>query len=321
MRAQHAWMRQAVGLIRSMDGRRPIRLALRSRAIGTGSTTSTLILEEGTADAIRDSCTAIPLSVDRWRDGRVGRHPVSPRARCCAIADAASLAQAGPQPAASPDARSRCSSSARIRRRIRPPASIRPIGAPLARKGIQLTPVLSPAALTAERLAYYDAIIIYGNHTDAHARPGEGARSTSSRAARASSRCTRRPRCSPGPSATPRSSAPQAPASGHAAASSPPRSSSRRTRRCRACSRSRRGTKPSPSRSRTPTDRTVLMERVDGTGRTPWTWVRNQGKGRVFYTAYGHDQRTWNNPGFQTLVEQRGRLERARAGARRRSSS
>ena len=51
------------------------------------------------------------------------------------------------------------------------------------------------------------------------------------------------------------------------------------------------------------TDRTVLMERVDGTGRTPWTWVRNQGKGRVFYTAYGHDQRTWNNPAFQTLVE------------------
>ena len=49
--------------------------------------------------------------------------------------------------------------------------------------------------------------------------------------------------------------------------------------------------------------RTVLMERVDGTGRTPWTWVRDQGKGKVFYTAYGHDQRTWNNPGFQTLVE------------------
>ena len=24
-----------------------------------------------------------------------------------------------------------------------------------------------------------------------------------------------------------------------------------------------------------------------------------QGKGRVFYTAYGHDQRTWNNPGFR----------------------
>ena len=51
------------------------------------------------------------------------------------------------------------------------------------------------------------------------------------------------------------------------------------------------------------TDRTVLMERVDGTGRTPWTWVRTQGKGRVFYSAYGHDQRTWNNDGFKTLVE------------------
>ena len=38
------------------------------------------------------------------------------------------------------------------------------IGAPLARKGIQLTPVLSPAALTAERLANYDALLIYGNH-------------------------------------------------------------------------------------------------------------------------------------------------------------
>ena len=35
----------------------------------------------------------------------------------------------------------------------------------------------------------------------------------------------------------------------------------------------------------------------------PWTWVRTHGKGRVFYTAWGHDQRTWGNPGFQNLVE------------------
>src|SRR5439155_9223912 len=28
-----------------------------------------------------------------------------------------------------------------------------------------------------------------------------------------------------------------------------------------------------------------------------------QGKGRVFYTAWGHDRRTWTNPGFQNLVE------------------
>ena len=53
-----------------------------------------------------------------------------------------------------------------------------------------------------------------------------------------------------------------------------------------------------------PADRTVLMERADAGARTPWTWVRTQGKGRVFYTAYGHDERTWNKPGFQTLIEQ-----------------
>ncbi|HEX8041118.1 MAG TPA: ThuA domain-containing protein, partial [Chryseosolibacter sp.] len=49
-------------------------------------------------------------------------------------------------------------------------------------------------------------------------------------------------------------------------------------------------------------DRTVLMERVEGDHREPWTWVKEQGKGRVFYTAYGHDERTWNNPGFQKLI-------------------
>jgi putative membrane-bound dehydrogenase-like protein len=50
-------------------------------------------------------------------------------------------------------------------------------------------------------------------------------------------------------------------------------------------------------------DRTVLSYRVDDQGREPWTWIRTQGKGRVFYTAWGHDQRTWGNPGFQNLVE------------------
>ena len=29
---------------------------------------------------------------------------------------------------------------------------------------------------------------------------------------------------------------------------------------------------------------------------------RNQGKGRVFYTASGHDERTWRLPKFQKLV-------------------
>ena len=50
-------------------------------------------------------------------------------------------------------------------------------------------------------------------------------------------------------------------------------------------------------------DRTVLEYREDKLGKEPWTWVRTHGKGRVFYTAWGHDQRTWTNPGFVDLLE------------------
>lgn len=50
-------------------------------------------------------------------------------------------------------------------------------------------------------------------------------------------------------------------------------------------------------------DRTVLAERRDDKGAEPYTWVRYHGKGRVFYTAWGHDQRTWGNTSFQALVE------------------
>jgi putative membrane-bound dehydrogenase-like protein len=50
-------------------------------------------------------------------------------------------------------------------------------------------------------------------------------------------------------------------------------------------------------------DRTVLEYRIEGKVKEPWTWVRTQGKGRVFYTAWGHDHRTWGNPGFHALVE------------------
>lgn len=46
-------------------------------------------------------------------------------------------------------------------------------------------------------------------------------------------------------------------------------------------------------------NRTVLSYRDD----EPWTWVRTQGDGRVFYTAWGHDERTWQNPGFHELLE------------------
>jgi putative membrane-bound dehydrogenase-like protein len=50
-------------------------------------------------------------------------------------------------------------------------------------------------------------------------------------------------------------------------------------------------------------DRTVLEYRVEGDRKEPWTWVRTHGKGRVFYTAWGHDERTWGNPGFHNLLE------------------
>jgi putative membrane-bound dehydrogenase-like protein len=50
-------------------------------------------------------------------------------------------------------------------------------------------------------------------------------------------------------------------------------------------------------------DRIVLMERVEGDHREAWTWVRTQGKGRVFYTAYGHDERTWKQPMFHAMLK------------------
>lgn len=50
-------------------------------------------------------------------------------------------------------------------------------------------------------------------------------------------------------------------------------------------------------------DRHVLATRAEGDREEPWTWVRTHGKGRVFYTAYGHDGRTWGQPAFHDLVE------------------
>ncbi|HZN37771.1 MAG TPA: ThuA domain-containing protein [Planctomycetota bacterium] len=47
------------------------------------------------------------------------------------------------------------------------------------------------------------------------------------------------------------------------------------------------------------TDRVVLQRRE----QEPWTWVRTQGKGRVFYTASGHDHRVWDLPAFQQLLK------------------
>ncbi len=46
----------------------------------------------------------------------------------------------------------------------------------------------------------------------------------------------------------------------------------------------------------------VLMERVEGDHREPYAWTLEEGKGRVFYTAYGHNEETWKQPEFQELV-------------------
>ena len=50
-------------------------------------------------------------------------------------------------------------------------------------------------------------------------------------------------------------------------------------------------------------NRTVLEYRREREELEPWTWIRTHGEGRVFYTAWGHDGRTFGNEGFHNLVE------------------
>jgi putative membrane-bound dehydrogenase-like protein len=57
-----------------------------------------------------------------------------------------------------------------------------------------------------------------------------------------------------------------------------------------------------------PEGRTVLQVREVGpddniTDPEPWTWVREQGSGRVFYTASGHDERVWSKAEFHDLLK------------------
>ncbi len=61
-------------------------------------------------------------------------------------------------------------------------------------------------------------------------------------------------------------------------------------------------------RNHNPQDRTVLQVREASADDNlsepePWTWVRTQGKGRVFYTASGHDERVWSLPEFHELLK------------------
>ena len=183
------------------------------------------------------------------------------------------------------------------------PAAMFPLlAAPLARRGVQLTYVASPAdALTPEKLSHYDALMIYGNHTAltpgqekallAFVEGGKGLVAIHSASAMFTA------------------SAPyisliggefQRHGTGEFTAEivQPDHPIMQGINPFNTWDETYVHTRHNPA------NRTVLMERVDAQGREPWTWVRTQGKGRVFYTAYGHDERTWGKPEFQKLIQQ-----------------
>ncbi len=158
----------------------------------------------------------------------------------------------------------------------------------LARRGIQVTPALTPAGvLDAGRLAYYDAVMLYGDDAEQAAALAafvEGGKGLVAMHAAASPLVGGRMQTSGGGELRGEIVQREHPAM--------------------------KGLEPfvtwdeiyvpaQPAAG----DRTILMERVDGQ-HEPLTWVRPHGKGRVFYTTYGHDKRTWGNAAFQKLVEQ-----------------
>ena len=51
-------------------------------------------------------------------------------------------------------------------------------------------------------------------------------------------------------------------------------------------------------------DRLVLSHRDDNGRAEPWIWVREQGKGRVYYNASGHDERVFTQPAYHAQVAQ-----------------
>lgn len=50
---------------------------------------------------------------------------------------------------------------------------------------------------------------------------------------------------------------------------------------------------------------TVMLARAKANGKDqPWTWVRPEGKGWVYYTSSGHDIRAWSDANFQKQIAQ-----------------
>ncbi|MPY89377.1 MAG: dehydrogenase [Luteitalea sp.] len=178
----------------------------------------------------------------------------------------------------------------------------------LTRRGIQLTHVWTPAeALTVEKLAHYDALMIYGDHQTITPEQeqalldfvvgGKGLVAIHS----ASAMFPTSDRYISLVGAQTEAHGTGGEAVGEkmtAEIVEPSHPVMRELQPFEAWDEAYAHTKHNPA------DRTVLMNRVGEQGREPWTWVRTQGKGRVFYSAYGHDQRTWENPAFQKLIEQ-----------------
>ena len=245
---------------------------------------------------------------------------LSPGVPVLPIAGAAGLAQANPQGAASAGRPLKVLFLGQDQA-THPAAGIyQAIGPPLARKGIQLTAVLSPAALTAERLGYYDALIIYGNPASLtpekdrlapdqekalmdFVEGGKGvvALHSASDMFAGSERYAALIGAQSQRQGTPSELTAEIVQPSHPAV---------------------QGIQPFASwdeavvfTKQNATGRTVLMERVDPTGRTPWTWVRTRGQGARVLHRVGPRPADLEQSGLPDARRARRRLERARGGA------
>src|SRR4051812_15267684 len=244
-----------------------------------------------------------------FSDPRAKARAVSAVAALLAAATFTVLAQSQPQPPSGRGAARPAPSAQRTTPReseVRPlrvlflgrdqaphssPALFPPLTAALARRGIQLTHVLTPAdAFAAGKLSHYDALIIYGDQSltpeqheamDAFLDSGKGvlAIHTNTLTAKAGAAGSAATLAAP---VTAEIIQPDNPI----VKSVQPFATSDEA-------------PPAP-----PAGSTVLMERAGVAGKEPFTWLTPSRKGRLYYTGYGHDAATWSNPNFQKLIEQ-----------------
>ena len=174
-------------------------------------------------------------------------------------------------------------------------ALMTPLVSALARRGIQLITVpVAAEALSAEKLRYYDALMIFGDQAftaeqqkalAAFVDGGKGVLAVHS----------------PSLVSQVGSSAPAAQPLAAAVTAEIVQAAHPIMKDVQAFATSDEGPAPAPPAG---AETTVLMQRTLSQGREAFTWVRTQGKGRMFYTGYGHEASTWSNPNFQKLIEQ-----------------